>query len=451
MTLPQCRPLHPVRFFVLTLIFLLLLGGPSSPPSFAAPGSTTPAAETSTTADLLTALDEADMETLSKSTPVRILKTLGRTAPKGRLKPGQTTQVEFTAEDGRDTRVSIYGPAGRHRSYGLILMLHGYGGNGRSAATRSYQNFANKNGYIIVSPDAQRPAKGKWNEDLPEQILGTPTQHWWSYRSDGFVNGLIDDLCWKYPIDRNRVVLSGMSMGGFGTWNLGTRFSDRFCALAPLAGGLCMRDYETDELDERYKLLLGNLRWLPSYFVHGNTDNLVPVVFSEMIEEILLEREFDHVYKELDGVGHQLDLRGGGTILPDIHQWLTKKRRVLEPAEIEHHALSADHGRQHWVRIDEFEEDKKPAKVIAKAEKGNRITVDSENVKSLTIFVSNKLLKEKNKITVEWNGKEVHADKVKETHEALIESWKNRRDPFLLHTRMIQLGQSESDGADPTS
>ena len=439
MTLPQCRHLHPGRFFVLTLIFLLLLGGPSSPPSFAAPGSTTPAAETSTTADLLTALDEADKETLSKSTPVRILKTLGRTAPKGRLKPGQTMQMEFTAEDGRDTRVSIYGPAGRHRSYGLILMLHGYGGNGRSAVTLSYQNFANKNGYIIVSPDAQRPAKGKWNEDLPEQILGTPTQHWWSYRSDGFVNGLIDDLCWKYPIDRNRVVLSGMSMGGFGTWNLGSRFSDRFCALAPLAGGLCMRDYETDELDERYKLLLGNLRWLPSYFVHGNTDNLVPVVFSEMIEEILLEREFDHVYKELDGVGHQLDLRGGGTILPDIHQWLTKKRRVLEPAEIEHHALNTDHGRQHWVRIDEFEEDKEPAKVIAKVEKGNRITVDSENVKSLTIFVSNKLLKEKNKIIVEWNGKEVHADKVKETHEALIESWKNRRDPFLLHTRMIQI------------
>ena len=212
-----------------------------------------------------------------------------------------------------------------------------------------------------------------------------------------------------------------------------------------------MRDYETDELDERYKLLLGNLRWLPSYFVHGNTDNLVPVVFSEMIEEILLEREFDHVYKELDGVGHQLDLRGGGTILPDIHQWLTKKRRVLEPAEIEHHALNTDHGRQHWVRIDEFEEDKEPAKVIAKVEKGNRITVDSENVKSLTIFVSNKLLKEKNKIIVEWNGKEVHADKVKETHEALIESWKNRRDPFLLHTRMIQLGQSESDGADPAN
>ena len=451
MTLPQCRPLHSGRFFLLPLIFLLLLGGLSSAPAFAATGSTTPAAETSTTADLLTALDEADMETLSKSTPVRILKTLGRTAPKGRLKPGQTTQMEFTAEDGRDTRVSIYGPAGRHRSYGLILMLHGYGGNGRSSVTRSYQNFANKNGYIIVSPDAQRPAKGKWNEDLPEQILGTPTQHWWSYRSDGFVNGLIDDLCWKYPIDRNRVVLSGMSMGGFGTWNLGSRFSDRFCALAPLAGGLCMRDYETDDLDERYKLLLGNLRWLPSYFVHGNTDNLVPVVFSEMIEEILLEREFDHVYKELDGVGHQLDLRGGGSILPDIHQWLTKKRRVLEPAEIEHHALSADHGRQHWVRIDEFEEDKKPAKVVAKVEKGNRIIVDSENVKSLTIFVSNKLLKEKNKIIVEWNGKEAHADKVKETHEALIESWKNRRDPFLLHTRMIQLGQSESDEADPAN
>ena len=78
-------------------------------------------------------------------------------------------------------------------------------------------------------------------------------------------------------------------------------------------------------------------------------------------------------------------------------------------------------------------------------DRGNKIVVDSENVKSLTIFVSNRLLKEKNKITVEWNGKEVHADKVKETHEALIESWKDRRDPFLLHTRMIQLGQPESE------
>ena len=433
------------RHHLLPLALFLLLGGLLAAPITAFPVTSLAVIEPTVTTDLLTAMDEGDLETLTKSSPAKILKTLGRTAPKGRLKPGQTIQMEFSAEDGRDTRVSIYGPAGRHRSYGLILMLHGYGGNGRSLVTRSYQNFANKNGFIIVSPDAQRPAKGKWNEDLPEQILGTPTQHWWSYRSDGFVNGLIDDLCWKYPIDRNRVVLSGMSMGGWGSWNLGTRFSDRFCAIAPLAGGLCMKDYETDDLDERYKLLLGNLRWLPAYFVHGNTDNIVPARFSQMIEEVLLEKEFDHVYEELDGVGHNLDLRGGGTILPGIHQWLTKKRRVLEPDEIEHHALNADHGRQHWVRIDAFEKDKDPAKVVAKVEKGNKIVVDSENVKSLTIFVSNRLLKEKNKITVEWNGKEVHADKVKETHEALIESWKDRRDPFLLHTRMIQLGQPESE------
>ena len=397
------------------------------------------------TADLLAALDEGDLETLSKSSPSRILKTLGRTIPKGRLKPGQTTQFEFEAGDGRDTRVSLYAPAGRHRSYGLIVMLHGYGGNGRSLVTRSYQNFANKNGYLIVAPDAQRPAEGKWNEDLPTELLGTPTRHWWSYRHDGFVIGLIDDLCWKYPIDRNRVVLSGMSMGGWGSWNLGMRFSDRFSALAPLAGGLCMRDYETDELDSRYRKLLGNLRWLPSYFVHGSDDNIVPASFSQMIEEVLLEREFDHVYEELDGVGHNLDLRGGGTVLSGIHQWLTKKRRLLEPPEIEHHALNTDHGRQHWIRIDEFEKKKDPAKVTARIEKGNLIVVDSENVKSLTVFVSNKLLKEKNKITVKWNGEEVHAGKVAESHDALIESWKGRRDPFLLHTRMIRLGDSAEE------
>jgi len=200
-----------------------------------------------------------------------------------------------------------------------------------------------------------------------------------------------------------------------------------------------MKDYETDELDARYKVLLENLRWLPSYFVHGSTDNIVPARFSQMIEEVLLDLEYDHVYQELDGVGHNLDLRGGGQILPGIHKWLTKKRRVLEPPEILLNALTTDHGRQHWIRIDRFEDDKEPARVEAKIEKGNKVVIESKNVAALTIFVSNKLLKEKNKITVDWNGEEAFSEKVKETHEALVESWKDRRDPFLLHTRMIQL------------
>lgn len=405
------------------------------------------ATETTTaTLDLLVALDEGDLEGLSKNSPSKLRKSIQRATPKQSLKPGQTTSIEFTAKDGRDTKVTMYAPASRQKSYGLIVMLHGYGGNGRSVVSRSYQNFANNNGYIIVSPDAKRPAEtGQWNEDLPKNILGAPTQHWWVYRSDAFINSILNELTWKYPIDRNRVVLSGMSMGGWGTWNLGSRFSDRFCALAPLAGGLCMRDYETDDLDKRYRVLLENLRWLPSYFVHGSDDNIVPARFSQMIEDELLTLEYDHVYEELEGVGHNLDLRGTGRILPKIHSWLQKKRRVLDPPHIIHNVLSTDHGRQHWIRIDKFETDANPARVEAKVEKGNKIVINSSNVEELTLFISDKLLKEKNKIYVEWNGKEVHTDKVKETLEAIVESWKDRRDPFLLHTRMIQLKNTSEE------
>ena len=441
------RLLNPNTFatlMILAFFWLILL--PAEGKTVTLEPATRPIPTVSESAvDLLTALDEGDLETLSKSTPAKVLRTLSRTAPKGRLKGGQTTQIEFSAEDGRDTRVFIYAPSGRHKSYGLILMLHGYGGNGRSLVTQSYQNFANKNGYLIVAPDAKKPADNKWNEDLPKELLGTPTQHWWSYRSDGFINGLLDDLTWKYPVDRNRVILSGMSMGGWGSWNLGSRFSDRFSAIAPLAGGLCMKDYENDELDSRYRVLLENLRWLPSYFVHGTNDNIVPARFSQMIEEVLLDLEYDHVYQELDGVGHNLDLRGGGNILPAIHKWLAKKRRILDPPEIILNALNTDHGRQHWIRIDRFEDDSKPARVEAKIEKGNKVIIDSSNVAEVTFFISNKLLKEKNKIIVEWNGKEVHSNKVKETHEALIESWKGRRDPFLLHTRMVQLKNTSEE------
>ena len=158
-----------------------------------------PSTETTTAAlDLLAALDEGDLESLSKNSPSKLRRSIQRATPKKSLKPGQTTSIEFTAEDGRDTKVTMYAPSSRQKSYGLIVMLHGYGGNGRSVVSRSYQNFANKNGYIVVSPDAKRPAEtGQWNEDLPRIILGSPTQHWWVYRSDAFINSILNELTWK--------------------------------------------------------------------------------------------------------------------------------------------------------------------------------------------------------------------------------------------------------------
>lgn len=54
---------------------------------------------------------------------------------------------------------------------------------------------------------------------------------------DGAVIALLDEVTGALPIDPARVYLTGLSMGGFGTWSVGMRFPQRFAALVPVCGG----------------------------------------------------------------------------------------------------------------------------------------------------------------------------------------------------------------------
>ncbi len=387
----------------------------------------------SATADthlLIEALDRADREKLAKSTPAKILRAVTKGVRIERPEPG-TRKEKITGEDGRQSDLWIHVPDARKKKYGLLIMLHGYGGNARQLLTVAYSKFANRNGYIIVGPNAMKPLSGKSNPDLPPEILGAPTRHWWTYRSDGMVMAIVDQLAERFPIDHNRVVLSGMSMGGWGSWNIGMRFPDRFSAIIPFAGGLHMGDYATDTLSDNYSPLIDNLKWLPSYNVHGNTDNIVPVRFSQMLAEELKS------YDELDGSGHYLNFDENGPMMQRVTKWLTPRKRILHPPEVTHTIISDDHPRQHWLRIDARADQKQNATIRGKIDRKNNIDIETENVDGFTIFIDNDRLKEKSRITVTHNGQKVHDGKVKETVEALIESWKNRRDPYLLHTRMI--------------
>jgi predicted peptidase len=48
---------------------------------------------------------------------------------------------------------------------------------------------------------------------------------------------LLDEIEVKYAVDTRRVYLTGISMGGFGTWNLGLNHPEKFAAIAPICGG----------------------------------------------------------------------------------------------------------------------------------------------------------------------------------------------------------------------
>jgi predicted peptidase len=85
---------------------------------------------------------------------------------------------------------------------------------------------------------------------------------------------LLDDISVKYRIDPDRICVTGLSMGGFGTWALALAHPDRFSAIAPICGG-------GDPPDA------SRLKKLPIWAFHGGKDDTVPTELSvKMVEAV---------------------------------------------------------------------------------------------------------------------------------------------------------------------
>jgi predicted peptidase len=103
-----------------------------------------------------------------------------------------------------------------------------------------------------------------------------PNDLWWPEQTDTLIN-LLDEIEKNYRVDTDRVYLTGLSMGGFGTWTLAEKYPQRFAAIAPICGG-----------SERYAAY--RLKNVPVWAFHGAIDRLVPVQRSqEMVDEVKKE------------------------------------------------------------------------------------------------------------------------------------------------------------------
>lgn len=140
----------------------------------------------------------------------------------------------------------------------LLLFLHGAGERGDNLEQVKRHGppkliAAGKDlPFIVVSP--QCPANRRW-----ESIELT---------------ALLDEIVAKYKVDEDRIYVTGLSMGGFGTWSLATHSPERFAAIAPICGG-----GET--------FMARSLVKLPVWAFHGEKDSVVrPVRSTEMVEAI---------------------------------------------------------------------------------------------------------------------------------------------------------------------
>ena len=157
----------------------------------------------------------------------------------------------------------------------LIIFLHGSGERG-----------SDLNRVKAWGP----PAIVEKNPDFPFMVVSpqVPEGDWW--HAD-LLKAMLDDVLTKYNVDRHRVYLTGLSMGGYGAWDFAINYPDYFAAVAPICGG-------------GIPLRAGRLKDIPTWVFHGKKDETVPEQYSAVMVEALRAAGGDVRYTVLPEGGH---------------------------------------------------------------------------------------------------------------------------------------------------
>jgi predicted peptidase len=159
----------------------------------------------------------------------------------------------------------------------MILFLHGAGERGGDL------NLVKKHG---------PPKIVEQQKDFPFIVVSPqcPQDQWWPDEVEVLIN-LLDDIVSRYRVDEQRIYLTGLSMGGYGTWSLAAAYPERFAAIAPICGG-----------GKRY--MANKLKDVPVWAFHGAQDKIVSVKESEEMVDAINARGGDAKLTIYPDAGH---------------------------------------------------------------------------------------------------------------------------------------------------
>jgi predicted peptidase len=191
------------------------------------------------------------------------------------------------------------------RRWPLILFLHGAGERGTNVWRAA-----------IHGPGKQAAAQ----PDFPFILISPqcPEQQIWSKE---VLLALLDEIIAKHAVDTNRIYLTGLSMGGYGTWDLGLSYPEKFAAIVPICGG---GELITALLASRDKAEA--VKSLGVWAFHGGKDPVVPLSESQRMVDALKKGGVPDVkltvYPE---AGH--DSWTETYKNPELYDWLLKHSR----------------------------------------------------------------------------------------------------------------------------
>lgn len=215
----------------------------------------------------------------------------------------QTNETGFlnrTVTVGDETyRYQVFVPANytREQAWPVVLFLHGSGERGTDGLIQTEVGL----GSAIRRFPARFPAIVVMPQALPNTRWAGPT-------ADAALKAL-EQTEREFNTDPDRVYLTGLSMGGAGTWYLAYRNPDRFAALLVVCGRIrpttaIPGNVVPAEDGEPFAALASRVKHLPIWITHGDADPTVPVEEARGIVAALKALDVPVNYTEMPGVGH---------------------------------------------------------------------------------------------------------------------------------------------------
>jgi len=229
----------------------------------------------------------------------------GKMASKPVLTPGQHPQsFEKAITKNLSCEYLLFLPEGYSKNkpgWPLILFLHGAGERG-----------SDLNKVKVHGP----PKIVEKQKDFPFIVVSPqcPEDDWWTDKTEVLIN-LLDDIVARYNVDTERVYLTGLSMGGYGSWALAAEYPKRFAAVAPICGG-------------GNRIMAFRLKDMPVWAFHGAKDNVVPLKQSEEMVDAIKARGGDARLTVYPNAGHDSWTETYNN--KELYDWFLKHRKATD-------------------------------------------------------------------------------------------------------------------------
>ena len=188
------------------------------------------------------------------------------------------------------------------QSWPLMIFLHGAGERGDNLdAVKAHGppkliEAGKEFPFIVVSPQC-------------------PKDKWWDPKD---LDALLDEIVKKYKVDQDRIYLTGLSMGGHGTWAWAAEQPKRFAAIVPICGG-------------GEPVLTKFYAKTPVWVFHGGKDPVVPLERSAKMVEALKQNGGNVKFTVYPEAGHDCWTEAYNN--PKLYEWLLEQKRPSEAAK----------------------------------------------------------------------------------------------------------------------